>query len=158
MAVQDYFLVLKDIEGESTDTKCPKAIILQGYSLAGYVPRDAASHQQTGKVSMGALTCTKQVDKSSPKLAAAMWKNQKVSEGKVVVRKAGKEQEPYLVYEFKDLYVASLSVAGSGDGSPIPTEVVTFVYGQISIKYKEQKPDGTLGGEVVESYTLGTGH
>jgi type VI secretion system secreted protein Hcp len=158
MAVQDYFLVLKDIEGESTDKKCPKAIILQGYSVSAYVPRDAASHEASGKVSFGALTCTKHVDKSSPKLLRAMWTNQKLNEGKVVIRKAGKEQEPYLVYEFKNMYVASVSASGSADGSLIPTEVVTFVYGQIEIKYREQQADGTLGGEISEGYNLGTGH
>jgi len=157
MAVQDIFLVLKDIEGESTDLKFPKAIILQGYSLAAHVARDAASNRSIGRVSFGALTCTKAVDKSTPKLWAAAWKNQKLNEGKVVVRKAGKEQEPYLVYEFKDMQVGSVSDACTGDGSPLPTQIVTFVYGEIKVTYKEQKADGTVSGPVEEGYRLYAG-
>ena len=47
-----------------------------------------------------------------------------------------------------DLLVSSFQTGGSGHSEIIPTDQISINFSKIEYDYKEQKPDGTLGGAV----------
>ena len=48
-----------------------------------------------------------------------------------------------------DTLISSYQTGGSAGSAIIPSEQLSMGYSKIEIKYKEQKPDGSLGGEVI---------
>jgi type VI protein secretion system component Hcp len=59
------------------------------------------------------------------------------------MRKAGGDPKaaPYLRYTFETVFVTKINWGGSGDD--IPSEHVTFQFGQVAIKYQPQTQGGS---------------
>ena len=72
----------------------------------------------------------------------------------LVCRKAGTEQQEFLTIKMTDLLVSSYQTGGSGHSEIVPTDQVSLNYTKIEWEYKEQKPDGSLGGAVKAGYDL----
>ena len=68
-------------------------------------------------------------------------------------RKAGKEQQEYMKIMFQDLLVSSYQTGGSA-GEVVPVDQISMNFSKIEFEYKEQKPDGTLGGSVKAGYDV----
>jgi len=71
-----------------------------------------------------------------------------------VARKAGKEQQEYLKITMSELLVSNYQAGGSSQDGIIPVDQVSLNFAKIEIEYKEQKPDGSLGGIVKTGYDL----
>jgi type VI secretion system secreted protein Hcp len=130
MAHVDYFLKIDGVDGESTDDKHKKEIELESWSFGGSNPGSFASGGGggTGKVATATLVC----------------------------RKAGKEQQEFLTIVLTGVLVSSFQSGGSAGSDIIPMDQVSLNYGKIEYKYKEQKPDGSLGGEVIGGWDVTT--
>jgi type VI secretion system secreted protein Hcp len=74
----------------------------------------------------------------------------------LVCRKAGKDQQEFLTIVLSPILVSSYQTGGSAGSDVIPQDQVSLNYGKIEYKYKEQKPDGSLGGEVVGGWDVTT--
>jgi len=149
MASVDYFLKLKDIEGESADGKHKNEIDIESWSWG---ENNAGSHAAgggggAGKVSMQDFNFTMRVNKASPKLLLACANGQHIKEGLLTCRKAGKEQQEYLKVKFTDLLVSSFQTGGSG-GDVVPVDQISLNFAKIEYEYYPQKEDGTLGSKV----------
>src|SRR5450759_2120600 len=124
----DAFLKVDGMEGESPDSKHSKEIQLLSFSFGA----TQATSSQTGggmgagKVSMHDLHVVKNVDKSSPKLFLACCTGQAIKSAVLTVRKAGGEQQDYLVVKLTDLMVSSFNSSGQPSGENLPTEQVTL--------------------------------
>jgi len=158
MAQVDYFLKLDGVEGESTDEKHAKEIELESWSFGA---TNAGSFSSgggggTGKVQMNDFHIVKKTDKASAKLLTACCVGEHLKTATLVCRKAGKEQQEFLVITFTDTLISSYQTGGSAGSQIIPSEQVSLGYSKIEFKYKEQKPDGTLGGEVVGGWDVKT--
>jgi len=152
----DYFLKLDGIDGESTDDKHKGEIDLLSFSWG-------ASNSGTfstgggggaGKVSMQDFHFTMKINKATPKLFLACATGDHIKKAILTVRKAGKEQQEFLVITFSDLLVSSYQTGGSSHGDEIPMEQCSLNYAKIEYLYKEQKSDGTLGGATKAGYDL----
>jgi type VI secretion system secreted protein Hcp len=150
MALFDAFLKITGIEGESSDAKHKGEIQLESFSWSatqtGTAPTGGGLG--AGKVSMQDLHVTKQVDKASPKLMLACADGEHLKQAVLTCRKAGKDQQEFLKITLTDVLVSSYQMGGTPSGSTVPMEQVSFNYSKIEKEYKEQKPDGTLGGTV----------
>jgi type VI secretion system secreted protein Hcp len=158
MAQVDYFLKIKGVDGESTDEKHKGEIELESWSFGG---TNAASFSSgggggAGKVSLQDFHFVKKTDKSSVKLFVAMSTGEHLPSAVLTCRKAGKEQQEFLIITLTDTMVSSYQTGGSAGSAIIPSEQVSLGYSKIEVKYKEQKPDGSLGGEVVGGWDLKT--
>ncbi len=69
-------------------------------------------------------------------------------------RKAGTEQQEFLLYTFSDILVSSYQTGGSGGGDVVPVEQISLNYTKVEIEYKEQKADGTLAGGIKAGWDL----
>ncbi len=69
----------------------------------------------------------------------------------VSIRKAGGEQLEFLKYEFDQIFVTGVQWSG-GAGDAVPTEVVSFAYGAVTMTYTPQNADGTAGAPILASW------
>jgi type VI secretion system secreted protein Hcp len=148
VAKTDYFLKIDGIEGESQDTKHKNEIDIDSFSWGATQSGTAAGGGGAGggKVSMQDFHIVTHVQKSSSKLMVACATGEHIKKAVLTVRKAGKEQQEYLVITFTDLLVSSYQLGGSNASELIPSEQISFNFSQVEFQYKEQKSDGTLGG------------
>jgi type VI secretion system secreted protein Hcp len=154
MAV-DYFLKIKDIEGESADSKHKNEIDIQSWSW-GESQSGSSSYGGgggAGKVAMQDFNFTMTVNKASPKLLLACANGSHIKEALLTCRKAGKEQQEYLKVKFTDLLVSSFQTGGSS-GAEVPVDQISLNFAKIEYEYYPQKADGTLDAKVPVHWDL----
>ena len=109
-----------------------------------------------GKVKFNEFTIKKTTDSASP----AFFKNSATGTHYNTVtlemRKAGGDPQSsgqtFLKYTFGTVFTTKIDWSGPGDEGP--EESITFVYGKLSVEYKPQKPDGTLGAPITGCYDV----
>jgi type VI secretion system secreted protein Hcp len=154
MAAVDFFLKIEGIDGESADSKHKGEIDLESWSWGEH---NSGSHAAgggggVGKVSMQDFSFTAQTSKATPKLMLACASGEHIKKATLVCRKAGKDQQEYLKVTFTDLLVSSYQTGGHGDA--MAADQISLNFAKIEYEYKEQKPDGTLGGAVKAGWDL----
>lgn len=155
MSVVDYFLKIDGIDGESGDHKHKNEIEVESWSWGetntghGHL----AGGHGAGKVSMQDFHFVMKVCKASPKLMLACAGGEHIKKAVLTCRKAGKDQQEYLKITMSDVLVSSYQTGGSA-GEVIPVDQCSLNFSKIEKEYKEQKPDGTLGGAVTAGWDL----
>ena len=158
MAQVDYFLKVDGVDGESTDDKHKGEIELTSWSVGG---TNAGSFSSgggggSGKVVLQDFHIVKKADKASAKLFAACCTGEHLKSATLTCRKAGKDQQEFLKIVMTNVLVSSFQTGGSEGSDIIPMDQVALNFGKIEYKYKEQKPDGTLGGEIIGGWDVTT--
>ncbi|WP_157269357.1 Hcp family type VI secretion system effector [Azohydromonas aeria] len=158
MASVDYFLKIEGVDGESSDDKHKGEIELESWSFGS---TNAGSFSSgggggSGKVAMQDFNFVKRVDKASPKLFASCCTGEHLKSATLVCRKAGGEQQEFLTIVLSPVLVSSFQTSGASGSEVIPMDQVSLDFGKIEVKYKEQKPDGSLGGEVIGGWDVTT--
>ena len=155
MAAVDYFLKLDGIDGESTDDKHKNEIDVLSWSWG---ETNSGTHAGgggggAGKVQMNDFHFTMKVNKATPKLMLACANGEHIKKATLTCRKAGKDQQEYMVVKFADLLVSSYQTGGS-QGDVVPVDQCSLNFSKIEFEYKPQKPDGTLDSPVKTGYDL----
>ena len=156
MAVVDYFLKIDGIDGESTDHKHGKEIDVESWSW-GEVQSGTSAHGSgggAGKVTMQDFHFVMKVNNASPKLMLACASGEHIKKAVLTCRKAGKDQQEYLLVTISDLLVSSYQTGGSAHSRRRSHRPDLVELLQDRVSYKPQKPDGTLGGAVKAGYDL----
>ncbi len=156
MALVDYFLKIDGIQGESQDKTHKNEIEIESFSW-GANQTGTGSHgggMGAGKVQMQDFHFVMRINKASPKLMLACSNGEHVKNAILTCRKAGKEQQEYLKITFTDLLVSSYQTGGSGSSDVVPMDQISLNFTKVEFEYKEQKPDGTLGGAVKAFYDM----
>jgi type VI secretion system secreted protein Hcp len=154
MAAVDYFLKIQGIEGESGDHAHKGEIQVESWSW-GETQSGSMSFGGgggAGKVSMNDFHFVMRNCKASPKLFLACATGEHFKEALLTARKAGKQQQEFLKVKFTDCLVSSYQTGGSAQGDVLPMDQVSLNFAKIDLEYKEQKPDGSLGGAVKAGY------
>ena len=156
MAAVDYFLKIEGIEGESQDAKHKGEIDIDswtwGETQSGTMSQGGGGG--AGKVQMQDFHFTMKVNKATPKLIQACASGEHIKKGVLTCRKAGKEQQEFLVYTYTDVLISSYQTGGASNGGVIPHDQISFNYGKMEVEYKEQKADGSLGGPIKAGWDL----
>jgi type VI secretion system secreted protein Hcp len=151
----DYFLKFDPaIEGEATDSKHKGEITLQSWSLGATNSSSAlqGGGSGTGKSVPADFSATKKNDKASARLAQAVAMGDHFKTAILTVRKSGAgAQQESMVITFADVYIAAGPTTGTA-GDELPIESLSLNYAKMVTEYKEQKPDGSLGGSVKLGY------
>jgi type VI secretion system secreted protein Hcp len=156
MALFDAFLKMQGIEGESTDKKFKGQVELHSFTFNAQQTGTQAfgGGGGAGKVSFSDLSCSKAFDKASPSLMQACATGQHFPEAIITCRKAGGEQEPYLVIKLKDVIVSSYNVGGHSKGDLPLMDDFSLNYGALHEEYKVQTEKGTVGSPVHAGWSL----
>ena len=151
----DMFIKVGDIKGESTDHKHKDEIEIHSWSWGVMQPGSMGSGGGggAGKASFNELTFTHSMDKASPNLLTICATGDHVDKAVLTVRKAGKEQQEYLVITMDTVFVTAVQDGGS-DGGGIPTESVNLQFAKVDLEYKPQKKDGSLEAGVHFKYDI----
>ncbi len=155
MAAVDYFLKLDGIDGESTDDKHKGEIDVESWSWG---ETNSGTHAGgggggAGKVSMQDFHFVMKVNKASPKLALNCATGEHIKKAVLTCRKAGGEQQEYLLVTMSDLLVSSYQTGGSS-GSVIPVDQISLNFSKIEFEYKPQDEKGKVGSPVKVGYDL----
>lgn len=143
----DIFLQIDTINGESHDKDHQGWIDVLAWSWGA---SNSANTQQgggggQGKVNVNALSITKPVDISTPKLFQSVASGQPYNTAKLVVRKqAGGQPLEYVTINMGEVIVSSISEGGSGGGDSL-TENISLNFSKVDIKYIQQNADGSAG-------------
>jgi len=156
MAAVDYFLKIEGIEGESMDAKHKGEIQIESFSWGASQGGTMAfgGGGGAGKASFQDFHFVMKINKASPKLMLACARGDHIKNAILTCRKAGKEQQEFLKWTFTDLLVSSYQTGGSGSGDVLPMDQISLNFSKVEVEYKEQKPDGTLGGTIKAHYDL----
>jgi type VI secretion system secreted protein Hcp len=145
VAVSDYFLKIDGIPGESTDHKHKGAIDLESFTWgATNIPAPGRGGGGAPKVAMQDFHFTARVNKASPALFLACATGKHLKDAVFTARKAGKDQQEFLVFKFKDVLITSYMIGGAEAAGDVPMDQISFNFGAIEYEYRAQKADGTL--------------
>lgn len=150
----DAFLKIKDIPGESQDSKHKEWIEILSYS-------HGVSQLTSGSASSGGgrsaercdhqdVSIVKTLDKASPKLNLFCCNGAHISEVIIELCRATGDKQKYMEYKLSDVLVTSVRPGGSSKGGDsLPLEEVSFNYGKIEWIYtatdhKTGKPAGDV--------------
>jgi len=154
MAVVDYYLKIDGIDGESQDQKHKGEIEIQSWSW-GETNSGSMTYGGgggTGRSQPSDFHFVKKVDKASPALFLACADGEHIKKAVLSCRKAGKNQQDFLIWTFEDFLVASYQVGGSESSDVIPMDQISINFTKATQEYKEQKADGSLAGGVKKTY------
>jgi type VI secretion system secreted protein Hcp len=149
-AQSDYFLKIEGIEGESMDKDHKGWIDILSFTHSIHQPSAAAtgSTRRRGAVIIEDLTCSKELDKSSPKIQEAVCKGKVFPKVEIQLTRAGRgNKEPYYTYELKNVLITSFSISGQSDSS-LPMEEFAFSFEEIKVTYTTYDANGRKTGNV----------
>lgn len=155
-ALQDYFLKIDTIDGESKDAKHKNEIDVLSWSI-GQSNGGSALQQGgmgSGKVAFQDFHFTMRMSKASPKLFLACSSGQHIPKAVLTVRKAGGDQQEFYQVTFSDLIVSSYQSGGSAGDNSLPVEQISLNFSKIEVQYKEQDAKGQLGGPIKAGWDL----
>ena len=152
----DYFLKIDGIPGESSDAKHPDEIQCESFSFGTTQTGTMAfgGGGGAGKANFQDFHFTMKVNKASPELFNKCATGEHIPNAVLTCRKAGKEQQEFLIITFSDLLVSSFQTGGASGAGDLPTDQISLNYAKIEFEYKEQKADGTMGGAIKAGYDL----
>ena len=140
----DIFAKIGDIKGESIDDKHKDEIELLSWSwgIENHGPRAVGGGGAGGKPTFHDFSFTHKIDRASPLLMQGCATGQHLKEATITRRKAGKDQQEFLVIKMNDVIITS--VAEEDDGGPHRLETVTLAFAKVEVEYRPQKADGSL--------------
>lgn len=155
MAAVDYFLKIKDIPGESADSKHKDEIDVLSFSWGATNSGTMAfgGGGGAGKVSYQDFHFSMRTCKATPKLMLNCSNGTHISECIFIARKAGKEQQEFLKITFGDVLISSYQLGGS-QGEMLGGDSVSFNFTKVTVDYRPQKADGNLDGPVSMNWSV----
>jgi type VI secretion system secreted protein Hcp len=149
-AAVDYFLKIDGIDGESTDDKHRNSIDVN--SFTGGLGAALGSHAGgggggAGKVSMNDFHFRTAASKATPILMQYTASGQHIPEAKLTCRKAGGEQQEFLVITLKDVIISSYSLGGTSvEEDVVPMEEFSLNFSKVEFEYttKDERGQDTV--------------
>lgn len=144
----DMFLKIDGINGDSSDDAHKQWIEVESYSHRISQPVGGALSAQGvhtgGRADHADFSVVKRLDSASPNLSLYCCNGRHIPNIRFELCRAMGDKTIFMVYTFKDVIIASISPSGSADAEdPIPSEELTFRYGQLNWEYT---PTDITGG------------
>lgn len=147
----DYFLKLEGIEGESPDPKHAGELQLLHFNMRVSNRGRMADYGGGSKAVFEDVVCYMYADCAYPKLKLACATGENIPKGVLTCRKAGKSQHEYLRVNLTDLLITKCEITSGKHEAfgeePVVEFSISFVKKQV--EYREQRPDGSLGGSMM---------
>ena len=157
---QSVFLKIEGVSGEATDHNHKDWINLVSFSQAISSPSPTAATgaaRRRGSVILEDITCMKELDKSSPKLAEAVCKGKVFPKVEIQMTKALSDGagDTYYTYELKNVMVTSYQINGTEGSAPF--EEFTLSFSEIKTVYTEYDAQGRKKGNIEYSWKVEEG-
>ena len=150
----DIFAKIGDIKGESLDAKHKDEIEVLSFSwgVTNAGATAAGSGGGAGKATFQDLFFIHKIDKASPLLMRACATGTHLKEATITHRKAGKDQQEYLIVKMNDVIITGVTHGGASGETA--SENVSLAFAKVDLEYKPQKPDGSLDAGIHFKYDL----
>ncbi len=155
------FIKFDGIEGECKDKDHPKWTDLLSLSWGLHKAGAGATGQtrRRGVATVEDVTCTKEFEKSSPKIADA------ILQGKVFPKVEIHDTATYgdgaratfLKFELKNVMVSSMNMSAAGSGDAVPVDSFSLNFEEIKQTYTEYDAKGSKKGNVEFSWKVEEG-
>ncbi|MCY2988639.1 MAG: type VI secretion system tube protein Hcp [Planctomycetota bacterium] len=155
------FIKFDGIEGEANDKDHKGWTDLQSFSWGLHKAGAGATGQtrRRGVVTVEDVVCTKEYDKSSPKLAEA------ICLGKVFPKVEIHDSTTYgdgnravfLKYELKNVMVSSMNTSAAGSGDAVPTDSFSLNFEEVKQTYVEYDAKGGKKGNIEMTWKVEEG-
>jgi type VI secretion system secreted protein Hcp len=115
--------------------------------------------RRRGDVVLDDLTCTKELDKASPKLAESICKGNIFTKVEIHLTASTTDagRVTYYAYELKNVMITSYNISGSGQGEEVPMEDFSLNFEEIKVTYTETDREGKSKGNVEYSWKVEEG-
>ena len=149
----DIFAKLGDIKGESLDDKHKGEIELLSWywGVTNEAAAGAGGGAAPAKAHFRDLSFSHTIDKASPLLLRACATGVHMKEATITHRKAGKDQQEFLVIKMNDVIITSVTQGEAPDGG---SEIVSLVFAKVDLEYRPQKADGSLDAGIHFKYDI----
>jgi type VI secretion system secreted protein Hcp len=153
MAIE-LLLKLAGVDGEAEREGYAQQIQLDSFDWSFHNPSSpTGAGAGAGKVEAHGITCTKRVDKSSPKLFQAITTGKHFPNAVLTALKAGGDKAvDYMKLEFDQLFLVDLHESGSSGDNDVPRESINFAFGKVTVTYSQQTEQGNKGNAIIASY------
>jgi type VI secretion system secreted protein Hcp len=155
------FIKFDGIDGEAKDKdhKAWSDLLSMSWGLHRAGAGQTGQTRRRGVVTVEDVVCTKEFDKSSPKLAES------VCTGKVFPKVEIHDTTTYgegnratfLKYELKNVLVSSHNVSAAGSGDAVPTESMSLNFEEVKQTYVEYDSGGKKKGNVEMTWKVEEG-
>ncbi len=143
----DCHLKLDGVKGESTHDKHKDEVTLMSCSWGVSNASNAmGGGMAVGKGTPGQLHVSMKYGTQSPVISKHCASGKHFAKATVSMAIAGGKQEDFLLVELKEVFISSHQISAGSGGEVM--DQVSLSYSDIEFKYKPQKADGSLGGEV----------
>ena len=155
------YIKFDGVDGEAQDKDHKNWSDLASFGQSMTQPGGGATGatRRRGDVICDDLSCVKELDKSSPKIAESVC-NGKIYP-KVEIHMTASTTDAgrvtYYAYELKNVMVTSYNISGDGQGESVPTENFSLNFEEIKVTYTEVDAKGKSKGNVAYSWKVEEG-
>jgi type VI secretion system Hcp family effector len=155
------YIKFDGVDGEALDKDHKGWSDLASFGQGMHQPGGGATGatRRRGDVICDDLSCSKELDKASPKIAEAVCKGKIYP--KVTIHFTGSTTDAgrmtYYAYELKNVMVTSYSISGAGQSEDVPMEDFALNYEEIKTTYTETDSKGKKKGDVEYSWKVEEG-
>jgi len=154
-SMQDIYIKLKGIDGESQDSQHKGWIEVLNFSYG--VSQSSSTHigggGGVGKANFDALSFSHYVDKASPNLFMYCAAGKHIDEVILSCCKVGDGSKEYMKVTMNDVLVTGVSLSGGNSETQV-TESISMSYSKIRVEVKAQKKDGSMDAAVTGTWNV----
>ena len=155
------YIKFDGVDGEVLDKDHQKWSDLLSFGQAVHQPGGAGTGatRRRGDVVLEDITCTKELDKASPKIAESICKGKVFPKVEIHLTASYTDagRVTYYAYELTNVLVTSYNIGGSGQAEDVPTEEFSLNFEQIKVTYTEADNKGSTKGKVEYSWKVEEG-
>ena len=155
------YIKFDGVDGEALDKDHKGWSDLASFGQGLHQPGGGATGatRRRGDVIMDDITCSKELDKASPKIAESICKGKVYPKVEIDVTASYTDagRLTYYRYEMKNVLVTSYNIGGAGQAEDVPMEDFSLNYEEIKVTYTEHDNAGKTKGNVAYSWKVEEG-
>ena len=155
------YIKFDGIDGECKDKDHKGWTDLGSFAQGVYKPGSGATGatRRRGDVVLSDVNCTKEIDKSSPKIAHSVCNGKVFPKVEIHVTASYTDsgRVTYYAYELKNVQVSSYNISGSGQSEDVPSEDFALNFEEIKVTYTECDEMGGSKGNIEYSWKVEEG-
>jgi len=154
------YIKFDGIDGEAQDKDHKSWTDLAAFSQLITKPgAGTGATRRRGDVVLEDLHCTKELDKSSPKIAESVCKGKVFPKVEIHLTASYTDSGriTYYAYELKNVQVVSYDISGSGQADDVPMENFSLNFEEIKVTYTENDNTGKKKGNVEYTWKVEEG-
>ena len=154
-SLQDFFLKIDGISGESKDSKHSGQldVLSWGYAVSQSSSTHTGGGGGVGKANFSEFVFTHYVDKATANLIKYCASGKHISSVELSACKVGDGQQEYMKVTLSDVLITHVRPVGATN-SPRVIEEVGMSYSKIKVEVKEQNSDGSMGAAVTGAWDV----